>query len=295
MKIFQMFKIYWPDNAGGIAKVMEDVSASFRSVNQSMIVCRAKKGEKTGWDNYQGIKVLRCRQLVDVFSTPVSIDFIRYAGHCIKSEDIVIYHFPYPMVDLAICMRQIQGRLIVWWHCDIGNHRFLMQIYKKMIYHTLERAERIVVSSPGIIKHSCYLQQYADKCRVIPFCVDDSYIEKGVRSFLDVSEKKEITILFVGRLVWYKGCHILLKAFQKMRNKKCRLVIAGSGPMEKELRKLAVRLHVDEKVCFEGRVSEVRKQQLLAECDFFCFACCLKGRSIWNCTDRGDGFWKAGN
>ncbi|KAI4448802.1 hypothetical protein C823_003329 [Eubacterium plexicaudatum ASF492] len=60
-----------------------------------------------------------------------------------------------------------------------------------MIHHTLERAERIVVSSPGIIKHSCYLQQYADKCRVIPFCVDDSYIEKGVRSFLDVSEKKK--------------------------------------------------------------------------------------------------------
>lgn len=273
MRVIQLFKIYWPDNAGGIAKVMEDVACSFDRYNQMMIVCASQRGKKTCLDNYCGRKVLRCRQQAEVCSTPVSIDFIRNAGRIIQRDDIVIYHFPYPMVDIAVRTHQIHGRLVVWWHCDVENHKLLLPFYKRLIFHTLEKAERIIVSSREIMVHSEYLKKFRKKCRVIPFCMDDSYLEIGRKKFqkkLDKkeSDKKEIMILFVGRLVWYKGCDVLLEAFAKMQHKNCTLVIAGTGPLEYAYKKLAVQLGIGEDVRFEGRVSEKKKQQLLAECDF---------------------------
>lgn len=268
MRIIQLFKVYWPDNAGGIAKVMEDVSQSFHAYNQRIIVCGRKNAGKTYWDQYHGIKVLRCRQLADICSTPLSIDFIRYAGCCISDSDVVVYHFPYPIVDLAVRLHRIRGRLIVWWHCDIASHKYLLPIYERLIRNTLEQAERIVVSSHGILKHSRYLQKYRDKCRVIPFCIDGRYIEKGKKAFSSQPEKKEILILFIGRLVWYKGCQVLLKAFAKMKHENCRLTVAGTGPLADELKRMSAQMHIAGQVCFEGRVSEKRKQMLLEECDF---------------------------
>ena len=38
MKIVQLFKIYWPDNGGGIAKVMEGIADGFPDCDQEIIV-----------------------------------------------------------------------------------------------------------------------------------------------------------------------------------------------------------------------------------------------------------------
>lgn len=84
--------------------------------------------------------------------------------------------------------------------------------------------------------------------------------------------KDRITILFIGRLVWYKGCDILLKAFARMQVQmkavNCRLVLVGNGPLEKELKRLAGSLGL-KNVIFTGMVSEEEKMQWLERCDFF--------------------------
>ena len=78
---------------------------------------------------------------------------------------------------------------------------------------------------------------------------------------------KETSILFIGRLVWYKGCDVLMKAFAKMKTKNCRLVLVGEGPLEQELKTLAARL-APGRVEFAGRVSEQEKMKRLEACDF---------------------------
>ena len=90
-------------------------------------------------------------------------------------------------------------------------------------------------------------------------------IEKAQES--GESQRKTIRILFIGRLVWYKGCDVLLKAFQSMKQKNCRLILIGSGVLEMELRQLAASLgltHVE----FMGRVSEKEKMRQIEMCDF---------------------------
>ncbi len=280
MKITQLFKIYWPDNGGGIAKVMESIADAFQDCEQEIIVCQNSAKKKGTDDSYRGVPVRRCRQMLEVCSTPISLQFLYDVKKRTKNSDIVIYHFPYPMVDLAIFLRAYSGRLIVWWHCGFEKYEKLMLIYYPFMIHTLEKADKVFVSSKSMIKNSKILRRFQKKCSVIPFCVSEECLERGkalANGFYRQKEqddsdgvcrqKRRIRILFVGRLVWYKGCDILLKAFAKMKHAKCRLVLVGGGPLEQELKNLAANLKL-ENVQFTGMVSEEEKMRQLEVCDF---------------------------
>lgn len=75
------------------------------------------------------------------------------------------------------------------------------------------------------------------------------------------------TILYFGRLKYYKSVDILIKAFKKVAEKipTAKLIIAGSGEEGTNLKELAKRLGLDQKVEFKGRVSNEDKTTLLQE------------------------------
>lgn len=272
MKMIQLFKIYWPDNGGGIAKVMESIAAGFPDCGQEMIVCQNSAGKKYRDDSYHGVPVRRCRQIAEVCSTPISLQFLYQVKKRTKDSDIVIYHFPYPMADLAVLLGMYSGHLVVWWHCGFEKYQKWMRFYDPLVAHTLKKADRILVSSKSMIKNSAMLRRFRKKCSVIPFCVSDEYLQRG-KAYADKQgkgacrQKGRIHILFVGRLVWYKGCDILLKAFGKMSQAGCRLILVGGGPLEQELKRLAASLEL-KNVVFTGMVSEEEKIKRIEECDF---------------------------
>ena len=144
MKITQLFKIYWPDNGGGIAKVMESIADSFSDCEQEIIVCQNSRKKKKVYEKYNGIAVCRCRQMMDLASTPVSLQFLRDVKKRTKDSDIVIYHFPYPMADLAVLFGTYSGRLVVWWHCGLEKYKKLEFLYRLLVRHTLKKADRIL-------------------------------------------------------------------------------------------------------------------------------------------------------
>ncbi|MDE7311744.1 MAG: glycosyltransferase [Eubacterium sp.] len=288
MKITQIFKIYWPDNGGGIAKVMESIADALPECEHQMLVCQSSRHKKSANDTYKGIAVRRSRQMFEFASTPVSFQFLRDVREKTEDADFVICHFPYPMADLAVLLGLCGGRLVVWWHCGFEKYAGLAPFYGLLARHTLKKAKLILVSSKGNLKSSGLLWQYRKKCRVIPFCVSDAYVQRGRAFAAACRQGKEICgngqggrqcrsspdsaagmvcILFIGRLVWYKGCDVLLRSFAKMKQKNCRLVLVGSGPLEKELKCLAASLKL-KRVVFKGILSEEEKIRQIEACDF---------------------------
>lgn len=83
------------------------------------------------------------------------------------------------MIDLAVLLGLVKGKLVVWWHCDFDKYKLLMPIYNVFVRHTLNKADRILVSAQGNIDHSNLLCDFKEKCTVIPYCVDESYLESG--------------------------------------------------------------------------------------------------------------------
>jgi glycosyltransferase involved in cell wall biosynthesis len=69
-------------------------------------------------------------------------------------------------------------------------------------------------------------------------------------------------VLYVGRLVWYKGIHVLLKAFKKLKRKNAELIIAGSGPELETVKRLS---RTDGRIIPLGFISEEEKRKLLID------------------------------
>ena len=70
-------------------------------------------------------------------------------------------------------------------------------------------------------------------------------------------------ILFLGVLIRRKGVEDLLRAFAIAKLKKWRLVLAGSGPEEESLKKLAQELGIADRTDFPGWIDGERKRELL--------------------------------
>jgi rhamnosyl/mannosyltransferase len=62
---------------------------------------------------------------------------------------------------------------------------------------------------------------------------------------------KSPRILFVGRLVYYKGLHVLIDAMTRCPGT---LLVVGDGPLESDLRRQVAALGLDARVRFFGRV-----------------------------------------
>lgn len=112
-------------------------------------------------------------------------------------------------------------------------------------------------------------ERYHDKCVYIP--------ENGIDpDRFSVSRKQEsnspLRIVFVGRLVPYKGADMLIESVAELlRQRRANLTIVGDGPERAALESLCDRLGCRPHVHFTGRVSHGSVQQFLSESDVFAF------------------------
>jgi len=91
---------------------------------------------------------------------------------------------------------------------------------------------------------------------IIPNAVDTEKFKPPER------EPEDNIILFVGRLVYRKGLHVLVKALQRVKQRDYKLYVVGGGYMEIPVRMLAKAYGVDEKIEFLGVVPERVKVEL---------------------------------
>ncbi|MGB9703152.1 MAG: glycosyltransferase [Candidatus Micrarchaeales archaeon] len=107
---------------------------------------------------------------------------------------------------------------------------------------------------------------------VVPNGVDIKKFSKGngkkIRKRYGIKENEEV-VLYLGRLAKEKNIDLLLKAFSLLKNEKnIKLMISGTGPEEKKLRKLARKLNVN--AIFTGFVKEEEIADFYSSCDVFC-------------------------
>lgn len=79
-------------------------------------------------------------------------------------------------------------------------------------------------------------------------------------------------VLFAGRLLGWKGCHLAVMAFASAsRRVNLEMTIVGDGPMRADLHKLAEDLHVADRVRFTGWVPQQNLFDLYRNSDVFVF------------------------
>lgn len=266
IKVLQVNKLYAP-HTGGVEKVVRDIAEGLRDrVDMKVLVCRDKG--KTSVEFVNGVEVTRAGSLGILFSMPLSFSFFSHLRKLSKDRDIVHFHMPFPLGDAAFFLSGFKGKIVVWWHSDIVRQKALMKVYMPLMDKFLKRADCIIAATRGHIDSSRYLSPYRHKCMIIPYGID-------VQTFAGASAQdhpqipagidKVKKLLFIGRLIYYKGVDILLDAFSMVHG--AQLYIAGDGPLKPQLEQQAIDLGIAGNVTFSGRVGDEQIKKLLNECD----------------------------
>ena len=267
IKVLQVNKLYYP-HTGGIEKVVQQLAEGLNDkTDMKVLVCRERGRTKV--ETVNGVFVRRAGSLGVLFSLPISIPFLWQLRKMSRDRDVLHFHMPFPLGDLAGLLSGYKGKVVVWWHSDVVRQKLLMKVYRPLMERFLKRADVIIVATKGHIDGSDYLPKYRDKCVIIPFGVDKAIEEKADYYIQHKSPeiKKQINMLFVGRLVYYKGCDILLKAFINVKG--AELTIIGSGEMEEVLKEQARVSGISEIVHFLGNVDEAQLSKAFENCDVF--------------------------
>jgi rhamnosyl/mannosyltransferase len=141
-------------------------------------------------------------------------------------------------------------------------------MYRPFLRRVLERAARVVVSSPLLAEHASELGDYREKCTVIPFGIDVARFAP-TPELLSRAEAMRARFgsplaLFVGRLVPYKGVDVLIDAVAGLP---MTTVIVGEGPERAALESRAAAR--SERIAFAGQVDNETLAALYTACDVF--------------------------
>ncbi len=188
-----------------------------------------------------------------------------------EEADIIVLHEPNPMALLAYFLARPRGRLIVWYHSDVIRPSWRYRLfYRPFLRFALSRAVRIVVSSPALGASAPELQDFQAKCSVIPFGVEarspdalGAIVQRAGEIRRDAGQS---IVLFVGRLVAYKGVGVLLEALKGLN---AVALIVGEGPLRGRLEEQARELDVSAHVRFLGSVDDDELAALYRACHVF--------------------------
>ena len=203
-----------------------------------------------------GVRVVRLPRYSIAFSQPLTMSFFWKAKKWMSWADIVQVHTPNPLAELSFLLQGTDKKVIVNYHCDVVRQKNLIKVYKPVAQKVLERADKIVVSTPNHLTFSKPLHEYENKTEVIPFGVRAKHAKKTMEitnHMKSIKDELGDYFLFVGRFVPYKGVDVLLRAMKSVDKK---LALIGTGPRWEAWHQLAKDLGVSEKVKFLGLVDD---------------------------------------
>lgn len=176
--------------------------------------------------------------------------------------DLIHAHWLIPQGFIAALGMWIAGKNVPLLCTSHGGDLFALKGkgLQRLKRRIMDKSAALTVVSTAMKKIVVDMGIVPDKVDVIPMGVD----LKGLFMPDPSVPRKTDELLFVGRLVEKKGVHFLLEAMPAVlkNHPPVRLILAGSGPMEPELRQQAKRLHLSERVDFLGMVSQARLPEL---------------------------------
>ncbi|MCS7144102.1 MAG: glycosyltransferase family 4 protein [Archaeoglobaceae archaeon] len=235
---------YFPPHIGGVEDHVKNLSDNLRNIGYEIKVISS-----IGADiNVPCIKIPY---------SPIPITFPQ-----IKAD---LYHSHVPSPFFARGLNKVaekEGKPhVITYHNDVvvpskvngySMPRFLGRSVEKindfMVTRLLEKVDMIIATTKSYAETSPILSKFMDKVKIVPNAVDPSEFRPGV----DAGEREPL-VLYVGRLVAYKGVSTLIKAMAEIQKEiDAKLVVVGDGEDRKAFERLAEKLSV--KAVFTGRV-----------------------------------------
>jgi rhamnosyl/mannosyltransferase len=276
IRILQVNKFYYP-YIGGVEKVVQQLSEELLKevgVENEVLACHTSRNDWRG--AIRGVNVTLAGSWRTVLGMPISTTFPKLFQKLANDREIVDLHMPFPIAAWCLPkLRTRRTRIVVHYHADVVRQKKLKWAYEPAFHRLFERADAIVVSSPNLRMGSEMLQNYKDKTHVIPFMMSLPNVGKisaeqalALKTELSIPPEMPV-VLYVGRLVYYKGLQYLIEAMAGVEN--AALLMVGGGPLKGELGELAGRLGIGHRVFWKSGVTDEELAAYYAIGDLFAF------------------------
>jgi len=268
---------YLPPAFGGMERYLDELLAAQRQsgLDAHALVHGTPLPEDPAW-------VRRVPIQANILFTPVALGFPAALSRAIRElrPDALHLHLPNPSALWALTIPSARALpWVVHWHSDIVSPNAASALtlayegYHPFEQAVLERADRVIVTSPPYLEASIPLAPWRHKCTVVPLG-----IAKPQARDLDLDPEAPPTtppfrLLSVGRLTHYKGFETLLRAVTGVPG--LELTVVGDGEGRGTLSSLIDRLTPagsTSNVILAGAVSDEEKARLFEQADLFCLA-----------------------
>ncbi|HXE31991.1 MAG TPA: glycosyltransferase [Terriglobales bacterium] len=181
---------------------------------------------------------------------PVHPGFPRALARTAAGADLVHFHLPFPLAEAAALALPKRAPWVATVHAEVwGRSPALTWCQRSVTARFLQRVDAIIVSTDSAAR-TATLRPHADKTHTIPFGFDLAPFaraaERRPRSQIPV-------VLFLGRLVAYKGVDVLLHA---ARDLPAEVHVVGAGPERERLERMARQLGIAARVRFWGHLAD---------------------------------------
>lgn len=266
MKVLQVGK-YYPPVDGGIENHVRALAEGL-ATRHDVTALVFNRDRSTTDERMDGVRVVRVGTYGRLLSTEMAPSFLSWFFR-LRRADVIHLHTPNPIGELVCLAAPRRARLVITYHSDVVRQRLLGRLNRIVLHRLMRRADRVIAFTRRYMETSPVLHRYAAKSAIIPHGTDLSEfarspaVETHARRLRE--EHGSRIVLFVGRLVYYKGVDTLLRAFRSVED--ARLLVVGDGPMRPSLETLARDLGLGDRVRFLGHVSPDDKVACYHACD----------------------------
>jgi glycosyltransferase involved in cell wall biosynthesis len=265
-----------PRVIGGISPHVYFLSKSLAKQGVKVYVVTCDFPDAPAHEVIDGVEVYR----IDSYKNPapdfatwvylMNLNMQKETAALIKSLDgkiDVIHAHDWLVANAGIGLKHVFRKpLLVTMHStEMGRRDGTHTTTEKMIHETeawlTYEAWKVICCSDYMINHVKYVFGLpSDKLVMVPNGVnigvyEKAQVDKDFRGKFALPEEK--IVLFVGRLVYEKGIHVLINAVPKVLEKvNAKFIIVGSGYMKEQLLNIVRSMGLEHKVLFEGFVDE---------------------------------------
>ena len=250
MRVTMVNKYYWPPHLGGVETVVRNLSEGLvehAGAEVRAIVCN--EGRERVEETIAGVDVVRLPRQFALSSAPIALSMageLRAEARRPTPPDVINLHFPYPWGELSWLQAQPDVPTVLCYHSDIVRQKRMLAAYKpvprararpRRPHHHLEPQPARQLAVPRAARRE-------GAASSTTACTSSDIAEPARRraarapSRSAPSTRGRKIVLFVGRLVYYKGADVLVRAMAERRRRPRASI--GRGPLESELREIAV-------------------------------------------------------
>ena len=259
MKILHVYKDYYPI-LGGIENHIKTLAEAQAAAGHAVSVLVCNPSPRTAISTVNGVTLIKAGRLFTAASMPISLSQPWLLAR--QHPDIIHVQSPYPLGEVSAWLLGGKTPFVLSYQSDIVRQKNLLKIYGPFLKKVLQRADRILTNSPRYIETSPWLQPVKDKCQAVPIGVDTQRFAPPEQPYAGTP-----TLLFVGRLRYYKGLDTLIAALAELPDVHLKLV--GIGPMYASLQEQVNALKLQERVHFLGEIHDEHLPALYHQAHIF--------------------------